>query len=320
MDKRTLFLNEELHRYTDELNTEYISTTTLIGKYTPKFTTKSVAKACEKIGRNPNHPKYSLYAGKSAWQIEKEWKHTADVACENGTAKHLIAETGIKEGTRFKFSSTVNYGVQRLFTVNNLLENPNTGLLDLNEFNKTQLVSEFPLLYNIIKAYGDLGYKIYSEVGVYHPILKVSGLIDAPLFKGTHFTILDWKTNKDEIRFESGYFEKDLKGNTTSNWISKDEYFKFPLHDIPASTGHKYAMQLSIYAWLLEQWGFTCDNLLIGHITKDLYTIHDNVNPNLYGKNKIKIVKVEYMKSAVELLMEQHRIDSIIEVPQMKLF
>jgi hypothetical protein len=319
MERRTLYFNEDLHKYTDEFDGDYISTTTLIGKYTPKFDTKSVAKACERIGRNPNHSDYSKYAGKSAWQIEKEWKQTADIACANGTAKHAIAEDSINEGTLF----VPNKGTttrKLLYTVNNLIDNPNTGLLDFDVFAKTPIAHEFPLLYTMVKAYAEYGYRIYSELGVYHSELNVSGLIDAPLFKGNDFIILDWKTNKDDIRYESGYFKKDAQGNTTDVWVSKDETFKYPLHDIPNSIGHKYAMQLSIYAWLLEQWGFRCDRLLIGHIRKELYGINDKVSPELYGKNKIEILPIQYMKREVELLMEHHRLDKIVKTPQVSLF
>lgn len=55
---RILYFNEEEHKYTDDLGNGYISVTTLIGKYTQEFKKEEIAAACERIGKNPRHPKY----------------------------------------------------------------------------------------------------------------------------------------------------------------------------------------------------------------------------------------------------------------------
>ena len=53
-----MYFNEEEHKYTDDLGNGYISVTTLIGKYTQEFKKEEIAAACERIGKNPRHPKY----------------------------------------------------------------------------------------------------------------------------------------------------------------------------------------------------------------------------------------------------------------------
>lgn len=325
MERRTLYFSNILHRYTDELATRYTSTTTLIDKYYEKFDTKNVAKACEKIGRNPNHKDYLKYKGKTAWQIEQDWKAISDKACEIGTAKHAIAEDSIKAGTGHTEDKTMKVlsdatDYVKLFTVNDIIDNPNTGLLDFDKFANTEIVQEFPIIYNMLKEYAKQGWHIYSELGVYHPEFNISGLLDAPIFKGNMFNILDWKTNKELIRFDSGYYKKDLKGKATNEWIATDKYFLYPLQHLAASTGNKYALQLSIYAWLLEQFGFTCNKLLIGHITHDEYSFEDGVDVNMYGKNKIQLVPIPYLKDEVQLLMEHHKINNIIQTKQTSLF
>ena len=62
---RILYFNEEEHKYTDDLGNGYISVTTLIGKYTQEFKKEEIAAACERIGKNPRHPKYQKYKGKT---------------------------------------------------------------------------------------------------------------------------------------------------------------------------------------------------------------------------------------------------------------
>ena len=89
---RTLYFNEEAHKYTDDLNNEYISVTTLIGKYTNEFEKEKVAEACEKIGKNPKHPKYLKYKGKTKKEILWEWEQETIKACNKGSIKHNYLE------------------------------------------------------------------------------------------------------------------------------------------------------------------------------------------------------------------------------------
>ena len=321
MQERILYFNEGLHRYTDEFNNVYKSTTTLVGEYTTKFDTDALASACEKIGRNPNHPKYEVYKGMKAWQIKDKWSNTAKVACEKGTLKHAIAETSIKEANNYKvFKGNDGFDYVQLYTINKLLNTPNIGKLNLDIFAQTEMCNEFPLLYSTVHHLANEGWYVYSEVGVYHPELFVSGLIDLPLFKGKKFIIGDWKTNKDPITFECGYYEKDNKGNTTDKWVSKDETFKYPIHHLNNSIGNKIAMQLSTYAWLLEQWGFECQGLFVGHITNEQYGLTHNVPESWWGKDVAKLLTIPYLKNEVADMMAHYKVNKIVEHKQVTMF
>ena len=94
---RNIYFDEELHRYTDDLDNVYTSTTTLIGKYHEDFNTDMMAEICEKIGKNPRHPKYLKYKGKTKKQLLYEWKAETERACNQGTVKHNFLETAVKE-------------------------------------------------------------------------------------------------------------------------------------------------------------------------------------------------------------------------------
>ena len=87
---RILYFNEEEHKYTDDLGNGYISVTTLIGKYTQEFKIEEIAAACERIGKNPRHPKYQKYKGKTKKQILWEWEQETIKACDKGTKKHSV--------------------------------------------------------------------------------------------------------------------------------------------------------------------------------------------------------------------------------------
>ena len=86
----------------------------------------------------------------------------------------------------------------------------------------------------------------------------VSGLVDLLLVRDKDFLIVDWKTNKADIRYEAGYFRKDKFNNLTDDFIVKAEYFKPPLQKYACSVGYKYTFQLSMYDYLIEGFGYTC--------------------------------------------------------------
>ena len=59
-----IFFDEEKHKYTDALDREYISTTTIIGKFVEQKDWIAIAEACANIGSRPvppTHRNYSKY-------------------------------------------------------------------------------------------------------------------------------------------------------------------------------------------------------------------------------------------------------------------
>jgi len=304
-----LYFNEKAHKYTDEFGNKYISATTLIGNYTNKFSDKEkdIAKACARIGKNPRHPKYLRYKDKSAKQILAEWKAIRDNACNIGNNKHSYLEHAVKDSNGFfnvfktKYNTKDNNGNVKLFTVEDLSNNINIGELNIDYFIDTGIKDKYPKIYEIIKLLVNDGWKIYSEIGVFDSSTLISGLIDILFIKDKDFIILDWKTNKDTIKFESGYWDKDNNGKTT-NYVFTDKRFKPPLDHLPQSVGNKYTLQLSLYDYLVELFGFNFVTNILCHIKHDVYTYEDEEvvdDITLLGKNKVEILSIKYLKQDI---------------------
>ncbi len=290
---RTIYFNEDLHRYTDDMDNEYTSVTTLIGKFKNDFETEKIALACEKIGRNPLHPKYERYKGKKAYQIIEEWEKIAEEGLGRGNRKHNYLETIIKKSTNYKKSSSGGIS-DRLYTIDDIIRRHNYGLLDLEFFIRTGIDKRYPKIFVIIKRFSDLGFKIYAEIGTYDGEFLISGLIDILLVKDDTFIILDWKTDKVKIMFDSGYFEKDTQNNITDNFIQTNKYLSYPLDNLNDSVGNSHSLQLSTYAYLVETFGYKCKGIILCHIQE------------LDGVEYVNLLKIRYLKSHVKKMIKYH--------------
>ncbi len=90
------------------------------------------------------------------------------------------------------------------------------------------------------------------EVRVFSKKWKKAGMIDSLFMKDGKIFILDWKTNKDftSDSHPKGKYEKLLE--------PFDEYWKNHLNE--------YSIQLSMYAAILEEWGFEIGGAYLVHI------------------------------------------------------
>ena len=90
------------------------------------------------------------------------------------------------------------------------------------------------------------------EVRVFSPKWKIAGMIDSLFVYRGKIYILDWKTNKDFIddNHQKGTYEKLL--------APFQDYYKNHLNE--------YSIQLSMYALILEEWGFQVGGAYIVHI------------------------------------------------------
>lgn len=72
--------DEKLHKYTNTRGVEYISVTTLIGKYKPKFDVEKMsALVAQKEGLTQQF-------------VKDVWEETKNIACDRGTTIHKIME------------------------------------------------------------------------------------------------------------------------------------------------------------------------------------------------------------------------------------
>ena len=85
-----LYFDEGPHKYTDSLGNEYLSVTTNIENYCPKFDKKYWLR------------KKAKERGISERKLEAEWERITKEACERGTATHNGLEDGIKGSSMFK--------------------------------------------------------------------------------------------------------------------------------------------------------------------------------------------------------------------------
>ena len=299
-----LFFDEGPHKYTDTLGNEYRSVTTLIGDYYNHFNADYWAH------------KKAREQGKSEKQIRAEWDRIKDEACERGTSTHNGIEDAIKSVSKFKAAIKYLEEVQsgRCITIADipdLIPRP----LAVDEF-KIATNNKYPEIYRVFDFYTDKGYIIYSEIGAFLIDYLISGTIDIFCYRPTDFVILDWKTNRDGLKFEAGYYKKDkstIPNQLTNEWIKKNQNMLPPLNHLDDCNGMHYTMQLSLYAIMAEIiLDIPCVGLGLCHIgspwvlNKYGQPLRDNegyhVDPN--GKETVKWFKIQYLKNEAKALLK----------------
>lgn len=299
-----LFFDEGPHKYTDTLGNEYRSVTTLIGDYYNHFDADYWAH------------KKAREQGKSEKQIRAEWDRIKDEACERGTKTHNGIEDAIKEVSKFK--NCIRYlndtGSGRVITIADvpaLIPTP----LNIEEF-KDATQNKYPEIYRVFDFYTERGYTIYSEIGAFLIDYLISGTIDIFCYRPTDFVILDWKTNRDGLKFEAGYYKKDksiIPNQLTNEWIKKKQSMLPPLNHLDDCNGMHYTMQLSLYAIMAEIiLDIPCVGLGLCHIgspwvlNKYGQPLRDSegyhVDPN--GKETVKWFKIQYLKNEAKALLK----------------
>ena len=299
-----LFFDEGPHKYTDTLGNEYRSVTTLIGDYYNHFDADYWAH------------KKAREQGKSEKQIRAEWNRIKDEACERGTATHNGIEDAIKSVSKFKeaikYLEEVKSG--RCITIADipdLIPRP----LDVEEF-KVATNNKYPEIYRVFDFYTERGYVIYSEIGAFLIDYLISGTIDIFCYRPTDFVILDWKTNRDGLKFEAGYYKKDkstIPNQLTNEWIKKKQNMLPPLNHLDDCNGMHYTMQLSLYAIMAEIiLDIPCVGLGLCHIgspwvlNKYGQPLRDNegyhIDPD--GEETVKWFKIQYLKNEAKALLK----------------
>lgn len=304
-DEVFLYFKEEGHKYNDSNGNSYTSVTTLIhDNYVPKFNKKYwLHKKAKELGISEK-------------QLEKQWQDITDEACARGTATHNGIEDAIKEVSMFKnaiqYLTKINDG--RVVTVADI-PYLNVKPLNIYEFKKATDY-KYEEIYRVFQFYIDRGYTIYSEIGAFLIDYLISGTIDILCIKDTDFVILDWKTNRNGLQFESGYFKKDKTCKPvqlTNEYITKSEYMLPPLNYLPNCNGYHYTMQLSMYARMVELiLGIPCVGLGLCHIGSPFiknkygmpYRDKDNqypIDPN--GIETVQWYRINYRRKEADAVL-----------------
>lgn len=312
MDRKKLYFYEDDHKYFDDDKKEYISVTTLIKRYEPQFDKRKEARNIARRGQG-------MYKGKNMYEVEKMWNNMTIKANERGNEKHNFLENGIKEFNNFKASfktAIFRNDEHRLYTIDNIMTDHDYGTLDIEKF-KELVKPRYPKIVEAVEYYANKGYRAYPELGIYNSDYYVSGLIDLPMinFDTGLFVIIDWKTNKHNIVFESGYYKKDKALQYTDKWVKTHKHFLAPLESLEYCLGNKYTLQTSTYARLLEYFGLTCEGIIICHIKHEFklnrygMPYRDNTGDFVPLLDKPEIVKfhwVPYMKNAVDIMINHY--------------
>lgn len=126
---------------------------------------------------------------------------------------------------------------------------------------------------------GNLSEGIYPELMLYNPFYNLVGTADyVEVLKGRRFILKDYKTN-EKLEFNS-FREFDP--------VTKRRHPKMflpPVSHIEECNGNRYQLQLSLYAFFLEEWGYECDSLAIEHV---LFDEDHHVNVIEYPVNYLK--------------------------------
>lgn len=300
-----LYFDEGPHKYTDTDGNEYKSVTTLIhDNYVPAFNKKFWLR------------KKAKELGISEKQLAKQWQDITDEACARGTQTHNGIEDAIKDVSMFKDAIKHLHKIEsgRVIT---LADIPNFSAkpLDIDAFREATN-NKYEEIYRVFKFYTDKGYTIYSEIGAYLIDYLISGTIDIFCYRPQDFVILDWKTNRDGLQFEAGYFRKDKTckpHQRTNEYVLKNENMLPPLTHLPNCNGSHYTMQLSLYARMAELiLGIPCKGLGLCHIgspfVKNIYGMPYRDENNQYpidpnGIETVQWYRITYRKAEADAVL-----------------
>ncbi len=277
---RTIRFDEKAHRYTDQYNKVYTPVTSQVEEYKEPFDKEYWSK------------KKAIDLGLTQKQVLDSWNKITVDACNKGNKIHKRLETSIDDSSL-------------KIKVPNAIYNDDCSKLEgyevsIDDLRKTPLALHYPKILKLLEFYIERGWKLYAEKRFYLADYLIAGTIDLILIKNKDFIIVDWKTNKDELKFVSGYYKK-VNGVKTNQWVDKKSYYKFPLNKIEECKGNGYALQLSSYAWMVECWGFTCKGLILCHIKESISEV------DIEKEKVVNIMKIPYLKNDI-INMFNHRL------------
>lgn len=231
----------EGHRYTNDKGEVYISVTTLIGKYKAPFdaqywsTYKAIKLVLEKKG---TWDRFKRRAG--GWNnVVAFYKSLNDFPYTDEVTKAKIqflqswAEAG---RIAREVGSAYHQQMEDVSHAMGYEEKKGKGI---------RVCSPADLLH--LQEFENDG--VYTELLLYNDHFKLAGMADKVIKEGRLVHIHDYKTSK-VIEMEA----------------FQEQTMKHPIHQLPSCNYFEYSLQLSIYAWMLEQVGYQIGELVIEHV------------------------------------------------------
>lgn len=281
--------NDEQHVYFNVKNPDekYISVTTLIHRFTQPFDSEfwSAYKTLEKL------------LPKDSWALEKKSLLSTQRFNKELLEMYNISENDFnreQQALLDAWDEENRKSCDRGTKIHEEIEhsfykNPNAGQLQ-----KFGIGGKFECK----KDYYDLDIEngVYPEYLIYFNSddLHLAGQIDLIIKSGNEIVLVDHKTNK-KIDQKSGF-------NATSKSYAK---MKYPLNTLYDCNFYHYSMQLSTYAWMLQQ-------INPSFIIKDLILNHYDHN----GNNTI--YHCNYLKDEVERMLHFYKKELILEKQKAK--
>lgn len=299
------------HKYTDSNGLVYTSVTTLIDKYKPKFDKRywSMYVALRDAGfkvrptddkkaivvDNKHRSLDSLYKNPiNCHEVDlvvNKWRRLTEAACDRGNEVHDFLEDNINKSKGDEQGDT-----NKLIKPSLSLDGELLILRTKHDLDATAIGDRYPQIYDRLLTFIKMGCTIFAEKRIYSTSYQVAGMIDVLVVKGRQFCILDWKTNKDVLDFQSGYYKKQRIGNKyvkTDEFIRKLEYMFAPLDNVELCKGMTYSLQLSLYAYIMIRWGYK----LVGN-GLEIWHIRPGIQP--------KCLKIRYMEDDVKRMLDHH--------------
>ncbi len=219
----------------------------------------------------------------SLLKADKDWDAIAsNYARKNGGTKDYWLKLWKLEADKGKKKGTFEHGLRekKIIEVGGLMEKgeryPNF------DHSRTVSLHDLPVGKNLI------------ELRLWCHYCKIAGTADVVnIHRDKSISVFDWKTNK-EIKCETKWDRASGKViYRPYNYISErtgqpvvNSYMKAPLDHLVDTEYNHYALQLSLYAWMMELEGFTVRELAFIHTT-----------------NKNKVYHCPYMRSEIMKLV-----------------
>lgn len=194
--------------------------------------------------------------------------HAARVADRTG-----VTVDAVKQMWKDNTTSAQDRGTSIHKTMENFLlyGDVNKDNLDLTD-SYTRIIGDF-----------NRGSTVKSEMLLWNDDAKIAGTADVVIFKGDSFAVLDFKTNK-QFNLHSKYGEKLL----------------YPLDYLDSCEYNVYTLQLSLYAYMIEEMtGKTCRFLKLLYLRDNLV---DSTVPSRFWRE----IPIFYSRSTIMDLIKSH--------------
>jgi len=266
-----IVFNDHDHSYINQnTNNKYTSVTTLVKKYETKKDWYKIAE------------KYAKDNGQTAAYWLRLWEENKNRAGNSGTIYHKKQEQLITQG--------YDYNGVKVFGNNSYLSRD-------SEYDN----------YSYKTSLSELEDGVYPELLVWNNEFEIAGQVDVAIIKTfnnrRYIYIDDYKTNK-EIKMTSDYKDKRTgRMRRGSNMLP-------PISHLQDCNYIHYNLQLSIYMYFLECFGFTPAKMRIlsrpqQRNAKGDYLFDEEGIP-IVDESKARDIYLPYLKAEVTTLLKHH--------------